>query len=69
MIGVRNRGPGVSVYRCRDDYAKIALSEKTLHVRLDTRAANLTVKEFAVLEAPAANTADEVYAEIKDFLP
>lgn len=51
------------------DYSKIALGEKTLHVRLDARAANLTPKEFALLEAQAANTADEVYGEIKDFLP
>jgi hypothetical protein len=51
------------------DYSKIALSERTLHVRVDVRAANLSAEEFAALEGQAANTADEVYAQIKDFLP
>lgn len=51
------------------DYVKIVLSDKSLTVRIDARAANLSVKEFQVLEADVAAAADSIFGSLKDFLP
>lgn len=50
------------------DYAKLALTEDSLQVRLDVRAKLLDLEEFKALESQIASVADEAYPQLKDFI-
>jgi hypothetical protein len=50
------------------DYAKIALTDDSLQVRLDCRAKLLDLDEFKALESQIASVADEAYPLLKDFI-
>ena len=51
------------------DYAKLALNEDVLYVRIDSRATSITPADLEHLAEQAALVADEATKTIRDFLP